>query len=173
MLSQDACYALGKDRMSRRKLFTGKNKQRTSSNIPEPLTDELLHELLSSPSPVSFTDEHDIGHRSLADYLNQLLVEKGLRRASVVRASGVNVTYGYQIFEGQRDRPSRDKVLRLAFALDCDLVETNRVLKAAGVNELYCKDRRDAILIFCIDRGFGLMKTNEELYRFGEHPLSI
>ena len=136
----------------------------------EPLTEELLQELLAAPSPVAFTDAHSIGHRTLAAYLNQLLDEKGLKRADVVRAAGLNETFGYQIFKGQRN-PSRDKVLQLAFALGCDLVETRRLLKAAGVNELYCKDRRDAIIIFCIDHGCTLQETDDELYRFGERTL--
>lgn len=139
-------------------------------SVDEPLTEELLHELLEAPSPVAFTDAHGIAHRDLAEYLNQLLTEKGLKRADVVRAAGLNETFGYQIFKGQR-KASRDKVLQLAFALGCDLVEMNRLLKAAGLNELYCKDRRDAIILFCIDRGLGLQRTNEELYRFGEETL--
>ncbi|WP_239285029.1 helix-turn-helix transcriptional regulator [Collinsella sp. An2] len=141
-----------------------------AQSADEPLTDELLHELLSSPSPIDFTEARGITHRSLAEYLNQLLEAKGLKRADVVRAAGINETFGYQIFKGQRN-PSRDKVLQLALAMGCDLLETNRLLKAAGVNELYCKDRRDAIILFCIDRGLGLLELNEELYRFGEEPL--
>ena len=136
----------------------------------EPLTEELLRELLASPSPIAFTEAHGIGHRSLADYLNQLLDKKGLKRADVVRAAGLNETFGYQIFKGQRN-PSRDKVLQLALALRCDLVETGRLLKAAGVNELYCKDRRDAIITFCIDRGYTLQRVDEELYRWDEPTL--
>ena len=140
------------------------------ASVDEPLTEELLHELLEAPSPVAFTEAHGIAHRDLAAYLNQLLEEKGLKRSDVVRAAGLNETFGYQIFKGQR-KASRDKVLQLAFALECNLLETNRLLKAAGVNELYCKDRRDAIILFCIDRGLGLQRTDEELYRFGEETL--
>lgn len=136
----------------------------------EPLTDELLRELISSPTPIDFIDAHNITHRSLSDYLNRLLEAKGLRRADVVRAAGINETFGYQIFKGQRN-PSRDKVLQLALAMGCDLTETNRLLKAAGVNELYCKDRRDAIILFCIDRGLGLQQVDEQLYRFHEDTL--
>ena len=142
----------------------------TGAPVEEPLTEELLHELLSSPDPAAYIDRHEIGHRSLSAYLNQLLEEKGLRRADVVRAANLNETFGYQIFKGQRS-PSRDKVLQLAFALRCDLTETNRLLKAAGANELYCKDRRDAIILFCIDHGWELQRANEELYRFGEETL--
>lgn len=136
----------------------------------EPLTEELLDELLSSSSPAAFAAARGITHRALDAYLNELLAAKGLKRSEVVRAAGINETFGYQIFKGQRN-PSRDKVLQLAFAMRCSLIETNRLLQAAGVNELYCKDRRDAIILFCIDRGLSLQETDEELYRFGETTL--
>ena len=135
--------------------------------MEEPLTDELLAELLQAPDPARFADERLGPQRSLPEYLRQLLDEKGLERASVVREAGLNATYGYQIFVGSR-KPSRDYILQIAFALHCTLRETNRLLQAAGVNGLYCKNRRDAIIIFCIDRGYSLFCANEELYRFGE-----
>lgn len=141
-----------------------------ASGTAEPLTEELLRELRTAPDPMQFIDAHSITHRTLPAYLNELLEAKGLRRSDVVRAAGLNDTFGYQIFKGQRN-PSRDKVLQLALALGCDLVETRRLLQAAGANELYCKDRRDAILIFCIDHALSLQQTNEELYRFGEPTL--
>ena len=136
----------------------------------EPLTEELLAELLAAPDPAVFADAHDLAHRDLATYLNELLLAKGGRRVEVVRAAELNETFGYQIFKGQRGA-GRDTVLRLAIALGCDLVETRRLLQAAGVNELYCKDRRDAIIIFCIDRGYSLRRVDDELYRLGERTL--
>ncbi len=141
-----------------------------SGKASEPLTEELLRELLAAPDPGSFADAHDLGHRSLSGYLAALLAEKGLKRASVVRAAGLNETFGYQIFKGQR-HPSRDKVIRLAIAMGCSLTETGRMLKASGASDLYCKDRRDAIVIFCIDRGLSLQEVDEQLYRLGERPL--
>ena len=84
--------------------------------------------------------------------------------------ANLNETYGYQIFTGQR-KPARDKVLRIAFAMALTLRETNRALTAAGASRLYAKDRRDAIIIFCLDRGCSLQKVNEELYRFGEETV--
>ena len=96
-----------------------------------------------------------------------MLEKKGLRRSRVIRMADLNETFGYQIFKGERN-PGRDKVLQICFAMALTLRETNRALEAAGVSSLYSKDRRDAIIIFCIDRGCGLQKVNEELYRFGE-----
>lgn len=138
--------------------------------MKEPLTEELLNELLSSPDPNSFLSSANPSKRSLAEYLQQLLDEKGLERSKVVREAGLNDTFGYQIFKGTR-KASRDKVLQLAFAMHLGLRETDRLLQAAGANELYCKNRRDAIIIFAVQKGYTLQKANEELYRFGEEAI--
>lgn len=138
--------------------------------MAERLTEELLDELLSASSLSTYLEREQPGSRTLAEYLNQLLAEKGLERSRVVRMADLNDTFGYQIFKGTR-HPSRDKVLQIAFAMALTLRETNRALTAAGASELYCKDRRDAIIIFCLDRGCSLQKVNEELYRFGERTI--
>lgn len=136
----------------------------------EPLTEELLEELLESPSAMDFIAANGIGERSLSEYLNSLLDEKGLRRSDVIRKAGINETFGYQIFTGQRGA-SRNKALQLAFAMGLTLRQTNRLLRAAGANELYAKSRRDAIILFCLDRGDSLQNTNEQLYAFGEDTI--
>ncbi len=138
--------------------------------MKEPLTEELLEELLAAPDPHAFAEKHKLEKRTLSCYLQQLLDEKGLERAEVIRRAGLNDTFGYQIFMGQRGA-SRNKVLQLAFAMELSLKETDRLLQAAGANPLYCKNRRDAIIIFCLDRGYGLQKTDEELYRFDEDTI--
>lgn len=138
--------------------------------MAEPLTEELLDELLEAPSIDSFIERYNEPARTLADYLNELLEAKRLKRSQVVRMANLNETFGYQIFTGARN-PSRDKVLQIAFAMALTLRETNRALEAAGVSSLYSKDRRDAIIIFCLDRGCSLQKVNEELYRFGERTI--
>ena len=140
--------------------------------MSEPLTEKLLDELLEAPTLDGFMSEHagELANRSLADYLTELLEAKHLERAAVVRMANLNETFGYQIFKGTR-RPTRNKVLQIAFAMALTLRETNRALEAAGVSALYSKNRRDAIIIFCIDRGCSLQKVNEELYRFGEETI--
>ncbi len=146
-------------------------RKRRKRRVKEPLTEELLEELLAAPDPATFADQKRIKQKTLAQYLQQYLDEKGFERADVVRAAGLNETYGYQLFTGQRTNPSRNKVLQLAFALQLTLREAGRLLQAAGANALYPKNRRDAIIIFCLDRGYSLRKTDEELYRFGEDTI--
>ena len=145
--------------------------RRRKKRVEEPLTDELLAELMDAPDARSFVADNRLSERTLPEYLSQLLQEKGLIRAEVVRAAGINDTFGYQIFMGQRN-PSRDYLLALCFAMRLTLKEADRLMQAAGVNELYCKNRRDAIIIFCLTRGLTLQEADEELYRLGETTIS-
>lgn len=138
--------------------------------MEEPLTEDMLAELLDAPDPRASSNGARWASAAWRSTWT-LLLEKGLKRSVVVREAGINETFGYQIFTGAR-RASRDNLLKLAFAMGCSLRETNRLLQAGGANELYCKNRRDAIVIFAISHGYTLQKTEEELYRFGEATIS-
>lgn len=142
--------------------------------MEEPLTEELLEELLDAPSEAavaSFIRDHQLAEsRSLSEYLNELLETKSLERSKVVREAQINSTYGYQIFTGDR-APSRNYVLQLAFAMSCDLRETNRLLQAAGKNQIYPKNRRDAIIIWAIEHGKTLQETDDLLYQYNQDTI--
>lgn len=138
--------------------------------MDERITEELLAELLASPSIEGFLGENAINEVTLSEYLQQLLDKKGLRRAEVIRKANLNATFGYQVFTGARGA-GRDTILQLVFAMELTLREANRLLQAAGVNGLYCKNRRDGIIIFCIEHSYSLQETDEELYRFGEETI--
>lgn len=145
--------------------------RRRKRRVEEPLTDELLNELLDAPDVRQFVSKHRGKDVTLPEYLQRLLDEKGLVRSEVVRAAGINQTFGYQIFVGQR-KASRNYIIQLAFAMGLSLKETDRLMQAAGVNELYCKNRRDAIIIYCLTHGCTLHETDDELYRMGEPTIS-
>ena len=136
----------------------------------ERLTEDLLARLLASPSPQDYLEEGLTCERSLAGYLHELLASKGLTRADVYRASGLNPTVVYDAFAG-KSRLGRNNALMMAFGLGCSLRETQRLLRLAGVAELYPKVRRDAIIIWCIDHGLSREGCDDELWRFGEKTL--
>ena len=138
--------------------------------MDERITEELLAELLASPSIEGFLGENAINEVTLSEYLQQLLDKKGLKRVEVIRKANLNATFGYQVFTGARGA-GRDTILQLVFAMELTLREANRLLQAAGVNGLYCKNRRDGIIIFCIEHSYSLQETDEELYRFGEETI--
>lgn len=134
------------------------------------LTDELLELLLTSTSPEAYLSEVRVEERQLSDYLQELLQLHNMARSEVIRASGMNATYCYQVFQGTR-HPSRDNVLMIAFGMGCTLDETQRMLRFAGHNELWCKVRRDAILIFCLEHHLSRAACDDELWRLGEETL--
>lgn len=90
------------------------------ADIPEEhLTEELLDRLLASASIEQYLDEGLVSARTLTDYLFDRMEAHDLRRADVVRASGLNATVVYDIFSG-KSRPGRDHAIMLAFGLNSD-----------------------------------------------------
>lgn len=147
--------------------------------MEEVLTEKLLEELLAADDLREFVGPNGSsclgvsagsGEPSLSDYLNRLLEEKGLKRSDVVRRAGLNSTFGYQIFTGSR-KASRDKLLQLAFAMGRTLREANRLLRYGEAGALYCKNRRDAIIVFALDRGYSLQEVEEALFSLGEDTI--
>lgn len=95
------------------------------ADIPEEhLTEELLDRLLASASIEQYLDEGLVSARTLTDYLFDRMEAHDLRRADVVRASGLNATVVYDIFSG-KSRPGRDHAIMLAFGLKCTYVKPN------------------------------------------------
>ena len=135
------------------------------------LTDELLEQIARSHTPEGFLEYEDGADRDLSGYLNELLEAKGLRKATVIKNAHLNETFGYQIFSGARGA-GRDKVLAIGLAMGVSLREMRLLLNHADCGDLYSKNRRDAIIIFCITHGYNLSRTDDELFRFGEKTVS-
>lgn len=139
--------------------------------MEEVLTEELLKELLNRPDIDSFVDEKNLDDVKFVNCLNDFMNEKGMDRKSIIHKTNINETHAYQMFSGDRGA-SRNKVLQLAIAMGLDLRQTNKLLHSAGVSALYCKNRRDAIIIFYIEKRKNLQTIDEKLYEFGEATLS-
>lgn len=136
----------------------------------ELLTEELLDRLISSSDIQSYLDQDSISNQTLTVFLETLREANNMKRSVLARESGLNPTVVYDIFSG-KSRPGRDHAIMLSIGLNCDLRETQRLLRLAGVSELWCKQPRDAIIIWCIEHGFDLAATDDELQRLGERPL--
>ena len=169
--AQKPCPASG----AATKKSPAKPKAPCTSTAPTPsptehLTEELLERLLASRSVDSYLENAETPDRSLPDYLFELLDKRKLKRADVMRGSGLNGTVVYDIFSG-KSRPGHDHAVMLALGLKANLRETQRILRLAGAGELWCKRRRDAVLIWCIEHGLTRAETDDELYRLGEKTL--
>ena len=67
---------------------------------PVRLTAELLEQLLASATPEQYLARASLEERSLAEYAEAVREAHGLKKSQVIRASGLNPTFCYQIFEG-------------------------------------------------------------------------
>lgn len=136
-------------------------------------TQELLDILKNTPSFSDYTEqeEPELVQVSVSDYLNQLIHTKNQDLPSLIRKSGLDRTYCYQIIDG-RKRPSRDKVLALCFAMDLSFTEVQQLLKATGYPILYARMERDSAIIFSLQRNCALSDVNELLYELGYKELA-
>lgn len=134
-------------------------------------TGDLLKTLLRTDEYSQFQALKDNGVVSLEEHLDALLDQKETSRAEVIYRARLDTVYGYQIFNGTR-KPSRDKLLQLAFGFPLTYKETLTLLRIAGVGSLYVRRRRDSIIIFALNKGFSLEQLNELLEQEGEAYLA-
>lgn len=134
-------------------------------------TEELTHEIKSATDIDDYlsANSNHMLTTSLAEYLNTLLLQKKIRKADVIRGSLLSRAYVYKIFAGEK-MPSRDKLIALAFGLGLSDSETQKMLKLSGNQELYARNKRDAVIIFALQKNKSILEVNELLY---DHQLTI
>jgi hypothetical protein len=139
--------------------------------MSEKLTEELLDELVFTQKIDEYVEREEVKDEfRLCDYLTQLLDDKNLKKSQVIKISMLNQTFAYEIFAGSK-KPSRTKLLQIIFAMKLSFREAQRTLKYGGLNELYAKNRRDAIIIYCINNGMTLEETDETLFGFEQQTI--
>lgn len=116
-------------------------------------------------------DEMLNSNMTFIDYFFSLPEVQAKERGEIVRRSLIERTYCYQILNGHRPHPGRDKIIALCRAAECTLLETRRALRIAKEADLYVKNKRDVIISFAINRNFSVRRTNELLEENGEEIL--
>ncbi|MDO5388017.1 MAG: hypothetical protein Q4F63_02165 [Clostridia bacterium] len=136
-------------------------------------TDELLKILNAEEEIESYIKENkeDLINLSLSDYLDDMLKKYNISKNEAINNSALNQIYGYQIFDGKKKSPSRDKLIQLIFGLGLDVTDAQRLLKIAGVNELYPRIKRDSIIIFAINKKVSVSECDELLFELGEETI--
>ena len=127
-------------------------------------TDEALQRYVSDTA--GFTGV------TFVDYFNSLLEKNGMGKAELVAKTGIERTYLYQLLNGTR-QPSRDYILALCIGAGLSLEQTTRCLELLSEGVLYAKNARDAIIIYSINRGYSVNKTNELLFDMEKEPLKV
>lgn len=144
----------------------GETKKRT--------TTELLMELEHAEHPDDFLRENEAELKgiSVSEFLNEMLVRHSCQKKEVIGRAGIGgETYVYQLFDGRKEKPSRDKLVQLAFGFPLTVDEVRTLLHCANYQELSPRIPREAYILFALQRGMTLADTNEMLIKNGHASL--
>ncbi len=109
---------------------------------------------------------------SFSSYVKGKLSEKGITQQTVFLKADVPERYGYKLLSGEKHTKQRDVILRICYAADFTLQETQRALKKYGMAELYAKDERDALVMIAFNEKPGsIIEVNTMLKEHGLAPL--
>ena len=108
---------------------------------------------------------------TFADYLNHVMASKGIKTADVLKNSGVNRNYGYNIINGIRSNPSSDKVIALCIGARMNLQEMQSALDIAGKGRLLYFDERDVRIAAAVNSD--IYKVVEINMILSEHNLRL
>ena len=131
-------------------------------------TAKILEELKECSDFKKFYNENNeyINNTTLADYLNNIIEKKKLKKAEIIRKAEISEVYAYQIFSGTRKNPERNKLLCLAFGMGLNLDETQELLKISGYSQLYVKKPFDSVIIYALCNQLTVMEANNLLYDY-------
>ncbi len=120
-------------------------------------TSALMNRLFKATNIKRFIDKNASCMKVVPfdEYIRQKCNETGVVQEQVIKRSDIERTYGHQLFRGLR-APSRDKVIQLAFGFEFGVEDTQELLKAARKSSLYPKIKRDAAILFCINRSMSI-----------------
>ena len=125
------------------------------------LSTTKLLELLNDQQPLEKIMEQ-IPELDFVSYLEACIKKQNMTKNKVINNTNMQKNYAYQICSGIK-KGSKDKIVQLAIAMHLDLHDTNNLLSLSNNGSLYPKVKKDAILIYAINHGYNLYKTNEML----------
>ena len=133
---------------------------------------DVLTGISSDKEMEAFLEEPKVadGFKTFSAYYLSLIREKGLADMELIRRSGIEKSYYYQIVKGSK-KPGRDKALRLCLAAELSLRETTRALELSENAALYPKRRRDIILSVAVNQHATVDEANMLLSKYGEEEL--
>lgn len=114
-------------------------------------TKTLRQRLFKAPDFETFVEENAelLTPLRLCDYLAELRRKSGLSVGQIVINCNIDRTYFHQLLNGTR-KPSRDKLIQLAFGLGLDVDGAQELLKTAQMSPLYPRIVRDAAILRCL-----------------------
>ena len=134
-------------------------------------TKELLNKLVKENDINTFfsKNEGEFLTMDFKSFINDLLAQKELRLADVVRDPGQG-EYVYKVFNGTR-KPSRNIIIGISIGMKLTTNETQFLLRLAKQALMDPRDRRDSVLIFAIKEKYDIIQTNNLLIEMNQDLL--
>ena len=105
-------------------------------------------------------------------YMKTIFKEKNLTQQLVFLRADIPERYGYKLLSGEKKTRQRDIILRICYAAEMSLSETQRALKKYEMPALYAKLPRDALLMILFNERPGdIIRVNEILNEHGMEAL--
>ena len=135
---------------------------------PTSITKLLLERLFLAPDVKTYLHDNAplMSMPPFDRFICALCEELSISRAKVIATSTIPRNYAYQLFNGIR-KPSRDKVIQLAFGFGLDVDSTQELLKIARQAPLYPKIPRDIVILRCLYEKRNVLQAQHALDSMG------
>ena len=136
--------------------------------------EEVLGSVGKEIDAEEFADSHESRFKYFYEFFNNYIAENGLSITEIITRSRISKNYVYNITNGNKKNPGRDKVIALSAAAGMSVELVNRALRISGLNALYPKNKRDVFIAECINRDIrDIIDLNLALDKKGESPLDV
>ena len=105
---------------------------------------------------------------SFNTFVKDLIKSKGFTLQAVFLKADIPERYGYKILSGEKHTKQRDIILRICYAAEFTVEETQSTLKKYEMPQLYAKIQRDALLMITFnERPGSILEVNGILKKYG------
>lgn len=109
---------------------------------------------------------------AFTSYMRGLIKSKGNTQQGVFIRADIPERYGYKLLSGEKKTRQRDVILRICYAAELTLEETQAALRKYEMPELYPKFARDAFLMLIFnERPGSIIDVNTLLQKNNMEPL--
>ena len=137
-------------------------------------TEKILDSLSDTASLTEFFQENKDAFDllTIGEYIELELKKRNVTKASIIRKSGINKRFFYDILSGKKS-PNRRYIIRLFLALGVEFADVQWYLKACDYHQLYVKTKRDSIIVYCLNNKLSVSECNKMLNNVGLENLGF
>ena len=110
--------------------------------------------------------------RPFSKYMKSIIKKNNLKQQDIFLWADIPERYGYKLLSEEKRTKKRDVILRLCYAAEFTLEETQRALRIYEMPQLYSKIPRDVVLMVCFnERPGSIIDVNAFLKKHQMEPL--